>query len=522
MNKVIWVFGCSASGKETFIKNILKKEAFGIEHVLKIDTNRAYIVKPSIQLISKCSKDNINYQRNLIIDEIIKLNNKFDDSFFLIKGQNFDIRNNIVEKLTNKLPDIEYEIVFLNANVKVLIDRVKRKDWFDETRGFREYIESIDRTLGYMKNLNNYKITYIDSTNEYKVIEKPKLLSEMGEEGIMKHYEINKNEVKFIINTNVGNLDTNLNLLLNNYFEVYESSNNDVDIYKVLIDFILDKDLYQSSLDLPDILKITNSGNIVLSSGKNKIKIIISKFDENALIDLKRIVIDCFARYYDFKKVYFVHGASVVNKQNGMATVFVGASGSGKTTNMLQFLNTNSYNYMANDRIGFYVQDSQVYVIGFPSNVGIRASTLEIYPEIKRRLVKYFSDTEYAANIIESLINNCTNKLSIKINNLKQAFQCDSIFCAPLGTLIFTEFDKNSNKVEVEKITLDEVIERMEKYKIHAVSKEQIYLNDVISFDVDKYELNFICLSNYDSYLYKQNGTPIGKVKVLEKNEKKH
>lgn len=170
MNKIIWVFGCSASGKETFIENILNKEDLEIRKVLNFERNRSYAVKTSIQLISKNKNDKIDYQRNLIIDEVVALNIKFKDSFFFIKGQNSDIRNNIIKKLVEKVPNAKYEIIFLSADLELLIERVKKKEWFNEKRGFDQYIESVDRTLGYMSLLEDYKITYVDSSNEYRII----------------------------------------------------------------------------------------------------------------------------------------------------------------------------------------------------------------------------------------------------------------------------------------------------------------------------------------------------------------
>ena len=130
----------------------------------------------------------------------------------------------------------------------------------------------------------------------------------------------------------------------------------------------------------------------IFSNKKNRIKFIYDKFDENQCLNLKRIVIDVFAKYYESLGTYFVHGASVVNRETNKATIFVGDTGSGKTTNLLFYLSSGKYNYMGNDRIGIRYYNEQLIVYGFPSNLGLRYSTLELSQKIKNTLLPYIDE----------------------------------------------------------------------------------------------------------------------------------
>lgn len=200
--------------------------------------------------------------------------------------------------------------------------------------------------------------------------------------------------------------------------------------------------------------------------------------------------------------------------------VFIGDTGSGKTTNMLYLLNTGLYDYLANDRIGFYVKNSSIYVIGFPSNIGVRASTVENNYDLKQKLICYFPHQKYKENVLESMENTCSKKLSLTICDIKEAFQCDSTFCAPLETIIFTEFDKFFKFSNIEKLDPSKSLSRLLKYEISSISKEQSYLNECLMFNVTKFQDSTTYFSYYMSYLYRQNNNTNKILEIVENNDK--
>ena len=177
MNRLIWFFGCSASGKETLIKHIYSGQDEKLNSNLGIDLRKTIIFDKSIQYISKHRTDNITEKRFEIVHDIISLCSKKDNMIVLIKGQNSDIRNNFIQIISENLSGISIDIVYVTADVDVLLERVRRKDWYDTTRGDTQYLESIVRSLEYMDLFQNYNITYVKSNpnHEYEIVPHKKM-----------------------------------------------------------------------------------------------------------------------------------------------------------------------------------------------------------------------------------------------------------------------------------------------------------------------------------------------------------
>lgn len=150
----------------------------------------------------------------------------------------------------------------------------------------------------------------------------------------MNYYEIFKDGLKIIIKTNVTSLDKKMYKFFNGCFIINNYNKENISKELVVIDLVDRK-----SIDhYKDDYFIMNPNTWILSNNKNNIKFIYDDFNESQCLNLKRIIIDIFAKYYECLGIYFVHGASVVNKETNKATVFIGDSNSGKTTNLLFYL----------------------------------------------------------------------------------------------------------------------------------------------------------------------------------------
>lgn len=168
MNRLICFFGCSACGKETLIKHIYNGYNSELNSSLGIDLNKTIILKKSIEYISKHSNDNITEKRFEIINDITSICSENSDLIILMKGQNSDIRNNFIQIINNKINNICIDLVYVTADIEVLLDRIKTKDWYDVSRGNKQFLESIDRSLEYMNLFKNYNITYVYSRPNYE------------------------------------------------------------------------------------------------------------------------------------------------------------------------------------------------------------------------------------------------------------------------------------------------------------------------------------------------------------------
>lgn len=129
-NKIIWVFGPSAVGKETFIKNNKR-----LELLARLGwTNKNIIIcNESIDWVAQEDNDE-NELRRQNLDKIIEVYSKNNsNSVILIKGQDLDFDNNTLNIVKESLPDDEHEIIFLYVDFDILYQRYMTKKWWNET-----------------------------------------------------------------------------------------------------------------------------------------------------------------------------------------------------------------------------------------------------------------------------------------------------------------------------------------------------------------------------------------------------
>jgi hypothetical protein len=148
--KIVWVFGSSAAGKETFIRKIAQKPPHDIVSKLGWDAFTIEVLEESMAYIGKVKGDPVERKR-LKIPSIIKhmrlSQNISQNNLLLIKGQNFDIAQNIPSKVRCIEPSADHSIVFLYADLETLIRRSRRKPWWSKEdedagkEGLREWIQ---------------------------------------------------------------------------------------------------------------------------------------------------------------------------------------------------------------------------------------------------------------------------------------------------------------------------------------------------------------------------------------------
>lgn len=293
----------------------------------------------------------------------------------------------------------------------------------------------------------------------------------------MNCYEIFKDGLKIIIKTSVPNLNTKMSQHFNGCFVISDYNEKNIPTELVTLDIVAEETIEYSK----NKCFIMAPNTLIFSNKKNNIKFIYDHFNADHCLNLKRIIIDIFAKYYEDIGIYFVHGASVVNKKTNKATVFIGNSGSGKTTNLLFYLLSKKYDYMGNDRIGLRYYNGKLIVYGFPSNLGLRYPTLELNYNLKNLILPYIDKELYQKNA-----DNCldSKKLNLTVFNLLNAFNCKFVSKAELSEIIVTCYDKkNSMQVFNELLDVEEIISQIERQHISAISKEQFFLNELLKFN---------------------------------------
>ena len=134
MNRVIWVFGNAAVGKETFIRNLASRKARGTLFDLGLSNADFQIIEESTSWIAY-EQDHPFREKRKTLPKVIATKaaeNIDQNATLLIKGQFVDLENHSPEKLLQLLPNSEHHIIHLVAPAESIFERLKTKEWFKE------------------------------------------------------------------------------------------------------------------------------------------------------------------------------------------------------------------------------------------------------------------------------------------------------------------------------------------------------------------------------------------------------
>lgn len=185
MKKIVWIFGESATGKKTFILHALQNNNPVLKQILGVNDNKISVCQCTIDENNASFDDTENekIRRVDILQSIEKFTQLDDCSVLLLKGQCNDMDErygNTLKECALKYPNIQKEIILLEvSDLDLLYNRIINKDWFkeDEQRYSKMFprqwidkavIKHRNQVMNYEKY--GYKITTIDSTNEYRII----------------------------------------------------------------------------------------------------------------------------------------------------------------------------------------------------------------------------------------------------------------------------------------------------------------------------------------------------------------
>ncbi|MFZ2310884.1 MAG: hypothetical protein WAW11_05065 [Patescibacteria group bacterium] len=169
-NKIIWVFGPSAVGKETFIKYINDNKPEELLTRLGWVNKDVVICNESLDWVAHEDGDKNELLRKKLDKVIEEYSKKNTNSIILIKGQDLDFDNNTLNKVKESLQNDEHEIIFLYVDFDILYKRYVSKKWWNETmtKGVcKDWAKEQINFLVTHQN-NGFKIKALDSSsNEY-------------------------------------------------------------------------------------------------------------------------------------------------------------------------------------------------------------------------------------------------------------------------------------------------------------------------------------------------------------------
>ncbi len=292
------------------------------------------------------------------------------------------------------------------------------------------------------------------------------------------------------------------------------SSNVDISVYSNL-DYEISKSLQQQFLNYLQIVKLNyktdytvcllkekfgidfdkqlNGYDIFISRNNRRIYTVIKKDDlQNNIIYIKRLIESLRNRILESKGAIFFHGASI--SIDDKAAIFLGNKNSGKTTTILNFLASGQAEYMSNDRVALLKEDGVIKVIGSPTNIGLRATTLEANNKLKGLIYN---------KINRKMQLDAESRIVLSVKQLRESLKIEEKSEAKLGWIFYIERAKDGITA-IKQLSYNELIEKLKEQRINGVFEKNIILNDCI--DVKNNTIENIIPENVKAYYFSQDG----------------
>ncbi len=171
MNKkeIVWIFGKSASGKETFIKKVVvdQKLAKKFNWICEGITYSSH----SLNFTGNDEDKRVISARKNIIKDVLTLQKDFN--VILIKWQYIDTLLDTPQKLLLLLPGSNHKIILLEVPSAKLEARLKNKKWWQESSDSNEFDKHETKMVleSVSKLKSDFEIIKIDSgSDKYKTI----------------------------------------------------------------------------------------------------------------------------------------------------------------------------------------------------------------------------------------------------------------------------------------------------------------------------------------------------------------
>ncbi len=148
-----------------------------------------------------------------------------------------------------------------------------------------------------------------------------------------------------------------------------------------------------------------------------------------------------------------VHASAVVELRSGKALVFLGNSGSGKSSVALQLIERGGYAYLSNDRVLMLPGDDGVLVVGLPKKPRVNPGTLLASAALSR-LVPDGRRREYARLGREELWR-LEEKTDVDVG---AEFGARSVLSAPLGQIFSLAWRTGGEGLSQTNLAADEAV----------------------------------------------------------------
>jgi len=173
--EIVWVYGNSGAGKETFMRTISEEKPFDVINRFGWADKKIIPCIESIKWIAQYKDDPRGEERKKLPAIILRLAAK-TNSVVLIKGQNLDLLAGRLRETRTRLPQCRHKIIFIKTKIDEVYERLKRKPWWKKYYTKKYIRESINNQIKEIKDLQKeFEITAISGNagENYKIVNFP-------------------------------------------------------------------------------------------------------------------------------------------------------------------------------------------------------------------------------------------------------------------------------------------------------------------------------------------------------------
>ena len=162
MKEVVWVFGASASGKETFIKHLLDNNPPELIKHIGWHDKTITACSESLEITGKA----VDTLREKILGKVPELLEKAD--VVLVKWQFVDSVAKRPQRLKELLPGVRHRVIELKVGMNELMKRLPNKAWWHDYGREKEHVTTeLHWVSKYLEDLSGeFEIVSINS-NKY-------------------------------------------------------------------------------------------------------------------------------------------------------------------------------------------------------------------------------------------------------------------------------------------------------------------------------------------------------------------
>lgn len=177
-NEIVWIYGGSAAGKETFINFIAKGKSQELIARLGWAGKKIIPCLESIEWIAQSEDDPRGPRRSKIPEVIKKLNLLNTNAVILIKGQDIDLQNNRLRETKKFLHENQHKIIYIYTDIDEVFERLKDKPWWENSFTKDMVKDWLKHQLKYLHELkNDFKVVSLNgnSGGNYREIPFPEV-----------------------------------------------------------------------------------------------------------------------------------------------------------------------------------------------------------------------------------------------------------------------------------------------------------------------------------------------------------